>query len=145
MQNTITNQVIKQGAAVQLNNDHNNCSVLALAATTGKSYDEAFRIAETMWFRQRKKGVRTNTLVTYFTQTLGAKKVDTKKVYHIKHSKKDVICKMTVGTFAKEYPTGNYYVLVNTHALAINDGKILDHVNLLPKSKRIVKHAWKIK
>lgn len=145
MQETITNQVIKQGVSMQLNNDSNNCTVLALAATTGSSYDQAYNVAENMWFRKRKKGVRTNTLDAYFTKTLQAPKIGTKKVYHIKHSNKEVVCKMTVGTFAKEYPIGNYFVLVSGHALAINDGKILDHASLLLKPKRIVKHAWKIK
>ena len=143
MQETITNQVIKQGSSSLMNSDSNNCTVLALAATIGISYDEAYKIASDIWWRKRKKGVRTSTLEAYFGGF--AKKVDTKKVYHIKHSNKDVVCKMTVGTFAKEYPTGNYYVLVSRHALAINDGKILDHANLLLKPKRIVKHAWKIK
>lgn len=143
MQETITNQVIKQGSAIQMNKDANNCTVLALAATTGMPYDEAYKIAENIWMRKRKKGVRTSTLETYFSAH--AKKVDTKKVYHVKRDNKDVVCKMTVSTFAKEYPTGNYYLLVSGHALAINDGKILDHKNLLLKPKRIVKHAWKIK
>jgi hypothetical protein len=128
-----------------MNKDYNNCTVLALAATTGVSYDEAFSIAQNVWNRKTKKGVRTSTLDSYFNLRLGAKKVNTKKVYHVKHSNKDVVCKMTVGTFAKEYPKGNYYVLVSGHALAINDGKILDHANLLLKPKRIIKHAWKIK
>jgi len=145
MQETITNQVIKQGVSMQLNNDSNNCTVLALAATTGSSYDQAYNVAENMWLRKKKKGVRTNTLDAYFTKTLGVPKIGTKKVYHIKHSNKEVVCKMTVGTFAKEYPIGNYFVLVSGHALAINDGKILDHASLLLKPKRIVKHAWKIK
>ena len=145
MQETITNQVIKQGVSMQLNNDSNNCTVLALAATTGSSYDEAYVHAERYWLRKKKKGVRTNTLDAYFTKTLRVPKIGTKKVYHIKHSNKEVVCKMTVGTFAKEYPIGNYYVLVSGHALAIIDGKILDHANLLLKPKRIVKHAWKIK
>lgn len=145
MRETITNQVIKQGSSTQLNGDSNNCTVLALAATTGISYDEAFQIAQNQWKRRHKKGVRTSTLDSYFSLRLGAKKVDTKKVYHVKRDNKDVVCKMTVGTFAKEYPTGNYYVLVSGHALAINNGQILDHANLLLKPKRIVKYAWKIK
>jgi hypothetical protein len=145
MQNTITDQVIKQGLSTRLNSDRNNCTVLALAATTGTSYDEAYKIAETMWLRQRKKGVRTNTLDTYFTRTLGVKKVDTKKVYHTKYNNKDVMCKMTVSTFSKQYPKGRYFVLVSGHALAINDGEILDHASLVSKNRRIIKHAWQIK
>ena len=145
MQETITNQVIKQGVAMQLNTDSNNCAVLALAATTGSSYDEAYNKAENIWNRKNKKGVRERTLETYFTQTRRAQKMGTKKVYHIKHSNKEVVCKMTVSTFAKEYPVGNYFVIVSGHALAINDGKILDHASHLPKSRRIVRHAWKIK
>lgn len=144
MQDTITNQVIKQGVSMQLNNDSNNCTVLALAATTGSSYDEAYNIGEKYWLRKKKKGVCTNTLYAYFTKTLQAPKIGIKKVYHIKHSNKEVICKMTVGTFAKEYPIGNYFILVSKHALAINDGKILDHANLLLKPKRIIRQAWKI-
>lgn len=145
MQQSITDQVIKQGSSTKLNADSNNCTVLALAATTGISYDEAFQIAQNQWRRKHKKGVRTSTLEFYFTSKIGAKKVDTKKVYHTKHNNKNVVCKMTVGTFAKEYSAGNYYVLVSGHALAVNDGKILDHTNLIPKNKRIVKCAWKIK
>lgn len=145
MQQSITDQVIKQGSSTKLNADSNNCTVLALAATTGISYDEAFQIAQNQWRRKHKKGVRTSALEFYFTSKIGAKKVDTKKVYHTKHNNKNVVCKMTVGTFAKEYSAGNYYVLVSGHALAVNDGKILDHTNLIPKNKRIVKCAWKIK
>jgi hypothetical protein len=144
MQETITNKVIKQGPSISLSGDSNNCTVLALAATANISYDLAFEIAQVKWKRRFKKGVRTSILSNYFLN-LKAKKVVTKKVYHVKRNNRDVTCKMTVGTFAKEYPTGHYYVLVNTHALAINDGKILDHSNLLPKNKRIVQHAWKIK
>jgi hypothetical protein len=142
-QNTITNQVIKQGSSTKLNSDQNNCTVLALAATVGISYDEAYKIAEDVWSRKRKKGVRTKTLETYLDAH--ANKVETKKVYHVKRDNKDVVCKMNLSTFTKEYPQGNYYVLVSGHALAINDGKILDHGKFIDKTKRLVKHAWKIK
>lgn len=145
MQQSIIDQVIKQGSSTKLNADSNNCTVLALAATLGISYDEAFNLAKDTWRRAPKKGVPLRVLDFHFTSKMGAKKVDTKKVYHTKHNNKNVICKMTVGTFAKEYSSGNYYVVVSGHALAINDGKILDHTNLIPKNKRIVKCAWKIK
>jgi len=143
MKETITDQVIKQGSAMQLNSDYNNCTVLALSATTGMSYDKAFQIAQNEWDRQYKKGVRTLTLLEYFKSF--AEKISTKRLYHTKKSNKTVECKITVGSFAKDYPIGNYFVLVSGHALAINDGKILDHSNFMSKTKRIVKHAWKIK
>lgn len=143
MQKTITDQVIKQGSSTLLNSDLNNCTVLALAATAEIPYDEAYDVASKIWHRVRKKGVKNRILETYFSAH--AKKVNTKKTYHIKSKNKDVVCNMSVGTFAKEYPKGNYYILVRGHALAINDGKILDHKTLLSKSKRIIKHAWKIK
>jgi hypothetical protein len=145
MQDTITNQVIRQGSASRLGSDYNNCTVLALAATTGISYDEAYKIAEVSWNRKKKKGVRSSILSNYFSSVTMSEKVDTKKVYHVKRDNRDVVCKMTVGTFAKEYPKGNYFLIVSGHALAINDGKVLDHQHLLSKPKRIIKHAWKIK
>jgi hypothetical protein len=145
MLETITNQVIKQGSSSKMDKDYNNCTVLALAATTGVSYDEAYDTARRSWNRLPNKGVRASVIGNYLSGVLGANKMNTKKVYHVKNRNEDVVCKMTVSTFAKEYPTGNYYVLVSGHALAIIDGKILDHANLLLKPKRIVKNAWKIK
>jgi len=126
-----------------LNLDSNNCTVLALSAAAEIPYDEAYNIAESLWYRSRKKGVKTRTLENYFNPC--SSKMNTKKTYYIKSKNKAVVCNMSVGTFAKEYPKGNYYILVRGHALAINDGKILDHKNFLSKPKRLVKHAWKIK
>lgn len=144
MSKSITDIVITQGPSNMLNEDTNNCTVLALSATCGLSYDGAYHIAKECWNRVRTKGVRLSSLIKYF-KDIRTTQVDTINEYHTKWNDKVVKCKMNLSTFSKRYPEGNYYVVVGNHALAVIDGKIIDHSSNLGRTRRIVKYAWKIK
>ena len=144
MSKSITDIVIKQGPSKMLTEDTNNCTVLALSATLGLSYDGAYNIAKDCWDRVRRKGVRLSSLIDYFKNS-GTPEVDTINLYPTKWNNKVVKCKMNLSTFAKRYPEGNYYVVVGSHALAVIDGKIIDHAGNLGRTRRVVKYAWKIK
>lgn len=144
MNKSIKDLVLTQGSADMLTQDSNNCTVLALSATKGMSYDAAYRIAKHFWTRVHGKGVSILKLMDYFKNT-STPKIDTINVYHTKWNNKDVRCRMNLSTFSKRYDKGSYYVVVGHHALAVIDGKIIDHGSNIQKTRRVVKHAWKIK
>jgi len=144
MSKSITDIVITQGPSSMLNDDTNNCTVLALSATLGVSYDVAYKMAEDNWKRPLRKGARLSSLINYFKDN-NTPEVDTVNVYHTKWNNKDVKCKMNLSTFSKRYSEGNYYVVVGHHALAVIDGNIVDHKSNIARTRRVVKHAWKIK
>lgn len=130
-----------------LHNDTNNCTVLALSACFGVSYDEAYRKAMKAWNRKHAKGVRTNTLTRWFEDAIdNGYKLYNRTVESIsnvnlyKTKDKTVVCKTRLGTFAKNNPQGTYYVLVRSHATVVKDGKIMDFT----KPGSIVKRIWKV-
>lgn len=151
---SITDQVINQGSAIKLNGDHNNCTVLSLAAATNMSYDRAYIVAEKIWSRKIKKGVKTKEISNFFNtnsilvndidQKFIGKRVEVKSAYLYKKTGKVNFCQMSLSTFAKQYSKGVYYILVRSHALVIKDGEIVDHKSLILKNKRRVLNAWKI-
>ena len=52
----------------------------------------------------------------------------------------------TVKTFAQTYKRGNYFVLVNQHALAIKNGVVVDNSNYqFDGYRRVVTSAFKVK
>ena len=52
----------------------------------------------------------------------------------------------TVKTFSQEYNVGNYFVLVNKHALAINNGVIVDNGDMqFDGYRRVVTSAFQVK
>jgi len=151
---SITDQVISQGSAIKLNGDSNNCTVLSLAAATNMSYDRAYTMAEKIWSRKIKKGVKTKEISNFFDansvlvndidQRFVGKKVEVKSAYLYKKTGKVNFCQMNLSTFTKQYSKGTYYILVRGHALVVKDGEIVDHKSLELKTKRRVLNAWKI-
>ncbi len=89
MSKSITDIVITQGPSNMLSEDTNNCTVLALSATLGVSYDIAHKMAEDNWKRPHKKGARLSSLINYF-KDINTPEVDTVNVYHTKWNNKDV-------------------------------------------------------
>ena len=145
-------QVIKSnGPATKKATDGNYCTVTALAATFGMSYDEAYSFASKEWSRKKGKGVATITMLGSFPQAVGkdyAKKVLSQEVERVKaeqdYKQPDGSIKtrdMNLSTFSKKYSKGKYYILVKGHALAVIDGEIVDHTD---KPKRRVRYAWKV-
>lgn len=105
-----------------------NCTVVALAATTGLPYDEAHVIAEKAG-RLLNKGFRSEKLIKYFNEKHGRNQF--RKV------KRTTI---TVQKFCKKYPKGSYYVRKKGHAYAIIDGTVIDRSR--PKALERILEAW---
>jgi hypothetical protein len=146
------NEVIKSnGPATKMERDSNYCTVSALSATLGISFDQAYDYARDNWSRQRGRGVTTSIMLKTLPQAIGkeyAKEVLGQEVTRVK-AEQDykqpegymLTRDMTLSTFAKKYPRGKYYILVKGHALAVIDGEIVDHTD---KPKRRIRYAWKI-
>jgi len=146
-------EVIKSnGPATKKATDSNYCTVSALSATFGMSYDKAYDFASKEWSRKKGKGVATITMLGSFPQAVGkdyTKKVLSQEVERVRatqdYKQPDGSIKtrdMNLSTFTKKYPRGKYYILVKGHALAIINGEIVDHTD---KPKRRIRYAWKVK
>ena len=146
------NEVIKSnGPATKMEKDSNYCTVMALAATFGMSYDKAYDYASKEWSRKKGRGVATLTMLGSFPSAVGkeyAKKILSQEVIRVKAEQDykqpqghTVTRDMTLSTFSKKYPRGKYYILVKGHALAVINGEIVDHTD---KPKRRIRYAWKV-
>ena len=146
-------------------NERNDCVVRAIANACNVNYDQAHELVKTKFARKKGEGtlafnmiMKTLKSVTFeqagqldmFADTtvktfrhmgdmpkLGGELINTK----YKH--KPVA--YTVKAFAQKYRRGNYVVLVNKHALAINDGVIVDNGNYQANGyRRVVESAFAI-
>jgi len=144
------NDIIKANGPTDLmNGDSNACTVMALSATFGVSYDEAYTYAAKNWDRVKGKGVTTSKIlrtfpseVTQRTLVLGASVGKAVATKDYKQPDKTIKTrKMTLGTFASTYRKGTFYVLVRGHALAVIDGEVVDYKE---EYGRKVMNAWKV-
>lgn len=149
--------------------ENNDCVVRALKHTLGVSYAEAHHLCETKLNRQPGKGVYTNVYLPKVKQAFGKKikqlgksfnfdsrfkrLTRTKKTKQQKWSnaKQKYVTKRVevqvpykVKEFIKKYPTGNYFVTVRGHAIAIIDGQIIGNWNDGERINREVHSAYKI-
>lgn len=112
--------------------DDNCCGPLAIALTCNVSAGKSRAVFESLG-RVHRKGCQEHHL------TAAAEKLGHKLV-HISTDAK------TIGTFAKEYPEGNYMVLqvrkTDAHVTAVRNGNIDDWVDDRP-GKRITK-VWRV-
>lgn len=118
-----------------------DCSVKALAIVKNIPYQDALGYARDSFKRQPNKGVTLTNITKGFLQddsitTLNGREIKT----YYNNQGKMVERSMTVGTFAKTYNKGKYFVVVRKHALAIVDGVIIDNNEGL---RRPVQKAWR--
>lgn len=144
------NDIIKaNGPASLMNGDNNSCTVKALSATFGISYDEAYEYAAKTWGRVKGKGVFTSSILRSFPDSFDSSRTvfgttveRVKATKDYKQPDKTIKTrKMTLATFATTYKTGTYYILVNGHALAVIDGEVVDFKEELGRK---VKYAWRV-
>lgn len=134
------------GPALSMDQDTNNCAVLALSAAFNIPYDQAHKWASIKWNRKNKKGTLSKEILKTFNEDkeLFGKSIhpkSNKNKYVYKRTGKVVECSFKIGNFADKMNSGTYYVLVNNHATVVKDGKIMDFT----KPGRLVKHVWEIK
>jgi len=146
-------------------NERNDCVVRAIANACGVNYEQAHELVKTKFARKKGEGtlafnmvMKTLKNVTFeqagqldmFADTtvktfkhLGDMPKLGGELINTKYKHKPVA--YTVKAFAQKYKRGNYVVLVNKHALAINDGVIVDNSNYQVNGyRRVVESAFAV-
>jgi hypothetical protein len=132
------------GNATALEFDSNHCFPLALAATAKLAYDDAYKFCKEKLQRKHGKGVQVAQIVEAFKEgkviDVIVAPVSNQREYSYKSGKPSIFCASKLGNFAKEHPEGNFICIINSHAVAIVAGEIMDGTS--PNS--IVKYAYQI-
>ena len=137
----------------------NDCVVKAVAVIAECTYDEAHKSVKKHMKRYYRTGVPTPALYKYMNERhypvitehadhlpIGQSKIKYQPhtTYVAKRTGKKTFCKMTVGTFAKQFNQGKYYVLIKGHIFAIVNGEILGNRQDATKIRTYVLRAWKV-
>ena len=116
---------------INLTGDKGYCTISALHFVTGESMYNCVSYMKAFG-RVYQKGMN---LIQIERALRGNKK------YSFNISKYGTIKEgLTINQFVRKHPLGNYYVIVNEHALAICDGVVIDCYNDL---NRIIEKVWK--
>lgn len=111
-------------------NERNDCTVRALAISTGKPYWDAYTILQSFGRKPNKgtnirKFFKNNKIVLNFW----FKKLRFRK-------------QITLSKFVKKYPIGTYYVRITRHVFVIKDGVAIDMVKPRPYCR--ITDAWEV-
>ena len=117
------------GTYTEFVNEHNDCSVRALANCTGISYSESHEIHKSNG-RKNRQGTNWMPLMNSYQKA----HLDIKGIYGSSYisslaARTTEIKKsagMTVKSFLKNHPKGKYVVIIARHAFAVVDGGIID-------------------
>jgi len=110
--------------------ERNDCTVRALAISTGKSYWDAYTILQNFG-RKPNKGTNIRKFFKNNKIVLGFwfKKLKFRK-------------QVTLNKFIKKYPMGTYYVRISRHVFVVKDGVAIDMVK--PKTYCRITDAWEV-
>lgn len=142
---TSTKGIEVQVVKTTIEGENNDCTVRALAAATGSSYEDAHRHAAEKWGRENGQGpiawdmltdlIKDNPFGFKFTP-IGDKELE----YNLKHHGLVTVRKpktyynvggqvkertMTVKTLIERYPQGTYFCFVRGHVFTVKDGVII--------------------
>lgn len=109
-------------------NERRDCTVIALAATTGLPYPRCHQALSAVG-RKNRRGIPF-------------RKVVQKLAEEVDHDFDQVKRSGTLRRFVTEYPQGRFYVTIRGHAFAVLDGVI--HDNCRPRLGSIIKGAWRV-
>jgi hypothetical protein len=128
-------EYVKQLADITLS-DRNNCALNAMSIVLNKPYYEVYRT-----FLDHGRVTGKGSSVRMITTALNVLKQGSPEKA-INNWQMPVKIKMTLANFAKQYPTGKYYVIKSRHALALIDGVWYD--NQIPNPRAYVKWFFKV-
>lgn len=113
-------------------NDHNFCTVVALAAVMDSDYFTCQKYATKVAGRVWRRGLQDNQVDKLFTSM--------KKTKWVKgpYSRSN---RITVKQFCEKHPEGRYYVGSRGHAYAIIDGNVHDWKL---GARRLINKAWRV-
>lgn len=128
--------------------ENNDCTVYAFATAFDVPYDEAHKVLATRFDRKPRKGPKCWTLVKGLSNKFiyAGKKIAAvleRPITFYTNRGELFVRRMSLGTFAKTYTQGSYYVLISGHALAVKDGVVMDNL-AKPRLKAPVTIAFKV-
>jgi phosphopentomutase len=154
----------KQAATDTLSrNENNDCVVRAVQHAFKVDYVDAHHFCETKLNRVSGQGTYTGRYLGKVTQAFGkrinkmgrggrltrAKKTKVEKWSNAKQRftsrRQKVQVRYQVKEFVKEFNQGSYIVIVNAHAFALVDGKIIGNWDDDRRLNREVRSAYKVK
>ena len=130
---------VKKTTQISTTKDDNNCTVLALKSVTGWPEKECQTI-----LADAGRRINRGFDITGFLSKCKGKIEDVKfnKVRNLYTRSKDI---RTLKNFAIHNKEGVYYVVTNSHALAIINGIIVDNLTgSQAGERREIKHAWEV-
>lgn len=128
-------RALKQDSDWEYLTENNDCSVCATSIALDKPYKTIHKTFKKHG-RRWGKGVTIITLLAVINDlTKGKNKI----VAH------EWVRKITLATFVKENPTGNFIVVKKKHAFAVKNGIVYDTSERLYSPRSIVKYAFKVK
>jgi hypothetical protein len=134
-------EYVKQLADITLS-DRNNCALNAMSIVLNKPYYEVYRTFLDHG-RVGGKGASVRMITEVLNTLRWQKEADIPIDKWIKtKSSMPVKIKMSLANFAKQYPTGKYYVIKSRHALALIDGVWYD--NQVPNPRAYVKWFFRV-
>jgi hypothetical protein len=117
-------------------NERNDCAVLALAASTSADYTDAWKFFDALG-RRYARGTSIELIRSTFDQSPEILNCTFRRVKNIGYTSKK-----SLKVFLRENPVGNFYCIMNGHAFAINDGTLVDTIQLAAGSR--IFHAWQV-
>ena len=116
--------------------DRNNCALNAMSIILNKPYYEVYKT-----FSKHGRVGGKGSSVRMITVALNVlKQGSTEKA--MENFQMPTRMKMSLAKFAKQYPSGKYYVIQSRHALALSDGVWYDGREPNPRS--YVKYFFKV-
>lgn len=118
--------------------EKNDCTVRAIASSTGLTYDKAHALLAKKFNRINGKGV-------FFSVGMAKiKRINNKTIKkldreYLKRNK----C-TTVGSFVKSHSVGTYIINVKRHVFTIKDSVVIGNVGDAKKLRKIVYCVWKV-
>lgn len=110
--------------------ERNDCTVRALAISTGQSYSDCYNVLA-QFGRKPNKG----TNIRKFFK-------NNKTVFNFWFKKLSFRKQITLNKFVKKYPTGTFYVRISRHVFVVKDGVAIDMAR--PRQYCRITDAWEV-
>ena len=110
--------------------ERNDCTVRALAISTGRSYSDCYTVLANFG-RKPNKGTNIRKFFKNNSSVLG---FSFKKLRFRKQ--------ITLNKFVKKYSLGTYYVRITKHVFVVKDGVAIDMIK--PKAFCRITDAWEV-
>lgn len=125
--------------------EKSDCVVRAFATAFDIDYDRAHAFVGKEFGRQFRKGTpRFNSTMTRLANERRRLNYKSLKTIFSTEVKKGS-CRLTVGSFVKDYDKGTYIIVISGHAFTVRDGVVIGgNLEDAKRMRCVVKGVWKV-